>query len=285
MRFTTVRTGDGTAAAVVDGDRIGVLPAADVGALIASGPEWRADAAGTTPGRWLPLDDADLAPLVVAPDKIICVGANYADHCAEAGVPVPTYPPLFAKFTAALIGPRDDLVLPANSQMVDWEAELGVVIGTAARHVAERSALDVVAGYTVVNDASMRDWQVRTSQFLQGKTFEGCTPVGPVLVTPDEVDHALDLRLTCEVDGTTMQDSTTAKMVFPVAEVVAYVSSFITLLPGDLIAMGTPGGVGAAMRPPVFLRPGTAMVTRVDGIGELVNRILPPVDGPAAEPV
>jgi acylpyruvate hydrolase len=167
-----------------------------------------------------------------------------------------------------MIGADDPLVLPRNSVAVDWEAELGVVIGSKTRHVDAEQAWDAVAGYTIVNDISMRDWQERTSEFLQGKTFESSTPVGPYLVTPDEVDHARDLILECLLNGETMQHSSTAKLIFGVAEIISYLSQIITLVPGDVIATGTPAGVGASRREPRFLRPGDVLVTRIAGLGQ-----------------
>ena len=275
MRLTTIRLKDGdgmtTAAGRLDGDLISVLPYPDVGALLASGPDWR-ERAARAGDRTVPVSEASFAPLVPRPEKVLCVGANYRDHIAEAGIEVPRYPTIFAKYARSLIGPYDDIVLPANSDAVDWEVELGVVIGEVARNIDQEAAWDVIAGYTIVNDISMRDWQLRTSQFLQGKTFEASTPVGPYLVTPDEVGHARAAGLTCAVDDDVMQKSVTSELVFSAAEIVSYISSFITLVPGDLIATGTPGGVGAARKPPLFLTDGRTLTTRIDGLGEQVNR-------------
>lgn len=275
MRLTTIRRAEGTAAGRVDGDQITVLPYADLGAFLAE-PDWR-DRAEAATGDTLPLATAEFAPLVPRPEKVICVGINYRDHIAEVGAEVPDHPTLFAKYARSLIGPYDDLVLPRNSQAVDWEAELGVVIGRAVRHADEEDALAAVAGYTIINDVSMRDWQLRTSQFLQGKTFEASTPVGPYLVTPDEVGHAQALGITCLVDGDVTQRSVTSELVFSVAQIISYVSSFITLVPGDLIATGTPGGVGAMRKPPRFLAPGQTLTTRIDGLGEQSNPCVAPV--------
>src|SRR5260370_34390677 len=180
----------------------------------------------------------------------------------------PDVPTLFAKYAGALIGPRDPIVLPLVSDLVDWEAELAFVIGTPVRHADARAARAAIAGYTICNDVSMRDWQRRTAQWLQGKTFESSTPVGPVLVTPDEVDDARDLRLRCEVDGELRQDARTSDLVFDPVEIVRYVSTILTLVPGDLISTGTPGGVGAGMDPPRFLRPGQVVRTCIERIGE-----------------
>ncbi|GAA4978858.1 hypothetical protein GCM10023205_53930 [Yinghuangia aomiensis] len=277
MRYTTIRTDWGTTAGRVDGEHVVHLPFADVGDMLASGPDWRAltDVADDGSAARTALVEADFAPLVPRPEKIFCVGANYADHALEVGLPLPKYPALFAKFSRSLIGARDDLVLPPESNAVDWEAELGVVIGQTTRRVDEAQAAEAIAGYTIVNDVSMRDWQLRTSQFLQGKTFEASTPVGPFLVTPDELDHQSGLKLGCSVDGIVMQEAVTSDLVFSVAHIIAYISRFVTLVPGDLIATGTPAGVGGARRPPVYLGAGQVLRTWVDGLGEQVNRCLP----------
>ncbi|MDQ6874764.1 MAG: fumarylacetoacetate hydrolase family protein [Actinomycetota bacterium] len=269
MRLTTVRTEAGTAAGRVEGDEIVELPYADVGALLAQA-DW-AGRATAGDGRRHPLAGAALATLVPRPPKIICVGLNYRSHILEMGRELPEHPTLFAKYTNALLGPTDDLVIPAGSDQVDWEVELGVVLGAPGRRVSAEQALGIIAGYTVVNDISMRDWQWRTGQWLQGKTFEASTPVGPVLVTPDEVDHGRDLALTCSVDGVGMQSSRTSDLLFSPAQIVAYISQFTTLQPGDLIATGTPGGVGAGRDPQVFLHPGQVVTTTIEGIGSLEN--------------
>lgn len=270
MRLTTIRTAHGTSAARVIGTTLGLLPFTDVGALLASGPDWRKHAEGLV-GDTIDLDSADFAPLIPNPEKIVCVGANYDGHLQEIGISKPDYPTIFAKYSRALIGARDAIQLPDNSDCVDWEAELGVVIGRPLRNASDEEALAAVAGYTIVNDISMRDWQLRTSQFLQGKTFESTTPLGPYLVTPDEVDHARHLRLSCLVGDRVMQDAFTSDMVFSVAEVLTYLSSFITLVPGDVIAMGTPAGVGAFHTPPRYLLDGETVTTRIDGLGEQTN--------------
>jgi acylpyruvate hydrolase len=275
VRLTTIRTNGGTAAGRVDGDAVTLLAHEDVGALLASGAGWQTAAADAT-GEQVPLEQVDFAPLVVRPEKIICVGLNYRGHAIEAGLELPSVPVIFAKYHRSLIGADDDVVLPINSEQVDWEVELGLVIGTEVRHADEETALAAIAGYTVVNDVSMRDFQLRTSQFLAGKTFEASTPVGPFLVTPDEIDDPLSLSLSCAIDGKVMQDSNTSELVFTPAQIVSYVSSIITLVPGDLIATGTPGGVGGAMKPPIYLRDGNTMTTTVSGLGEQHNRCVAP---------
>lgn len=272
MLLGTARLGNSTRAVRIDGDRVTILPEPDLGTLLAQG-DWRdrATAAGDGEGE-LATRDVDFAPPVPNPEKIVCVGLNYRDHAAEAHLDVPNHPMLFAKYARALIGATDDIVKPRASDYLDWEAELGVIIGKPVRDVDEREALEAIAGYTVLNDISMRDWQARTSQFLQGKTFERTTPVGPWLTTGDEVDDARDLRITCEVDGETVQDLSSADMIFAPAQIVSYVSRIITLMPGDLIATGTGAGIGAARTPPRFLQPGSTVITSIEGLGQLQNR-------------
>jgi len=268
MRLATIRTEYGTTAARLDGDVLVPLDAADVGELLAAGGEGR-PRAGAAP---VPAGEADFAPVVPRPGKIICVGLNYRAHIAETGREMPAYPTLFAKFADTLMGARDDLALPSVSDKVDWEVELGVIIGRPVYRATAQEAAAAIAGYTVVNDVSMRDWQSRTLQWLQGKAFEHTTPAGPYLVTPDDVGNAADLEVRCEVDGSVMQQSRTSDLLFGPADIVAYASQVITLRPGDLIATGTPGGVGNARKPPVYLRPGNVLRTWIEGLGECVNQ-------------
>ena len=269
MRFATIRTEYGTTAARLDGDVLVPLDAADVGEMLASGDEG--------PGRQregaalVPVAEADFAPVVPRPGKVICVGLNYREHILETGRELPAYPTLFAKFADTLTGARDDLVLPSVSEKVDWEVELGVIIGRPVYRATAAEAAAAIAGYTVVNDVSMRDWQSRTLQWLQGKMFERSTPAGPYLVTAGEAGDAADLEVRCEVDGVVMQQSRTSDLLFGPADIVAYASQAITLKPGDLIATGTPGGVGNARKPPVYLRPGNVLRTFIEGLGECVN--------------
>jgi acylpyruvate hydrolase len=223
----------------------------------------------------VPASEASFAPLIPQPSKVLCVGLNYRAHILETGRDLPEYPTLFAKFAQTLLGAGDDLVLPAVSDRVDWEVELGVVIGRPIYRASPDEAAAAIAGYTVTNDVSMRDWQNRTLQWLQGKMFERSTPVGPYLVTGDEVGGAADLEVRCEVDGAVMQQSRTSDLLFGPAEIAAYASQVITLLPGDLLLTGTPGGVGNARKPPVYLRPGQTLRTVIEGVGECVNRCVP----------
>jgi acylpyruvate hydrolase len=272
MRLTTVRTTSGSQAARLDDDRLTALDAPDVGSLLGN-PDWRAIAEETpVTGDLGSLHDASLAALIPRPPKIICVGINYADHVAEMNAPTPEQPTLFAKFARALVGPYDPVVIPAAApDQIDWEAELAVVIGRYGRHLDESGARRAIAGYTAANDVSARDWQFSTMQWLSGKTFEHTTPLGPVLVTGDEVDHAGDLEIVCEVDGIVKQRSRTSQLIFTPDRLVGHVSSMLTLEPGDLILTGTPGGVGHARTPPERLVPGSRVTTRIEGIGELHN--------------
>jgi len=284
MRLVTCHIDDGTRAGRLEGDEVVLLDQPDVGALLASSPDWQ-QSAQNQEGSRVPLAEARLAPVVVCPPAIVCVGQNYAAHQAETGAEPPAYPTLFAKYSSALIGPNDPLVLPRVSDQVDWEVELAFVIGGRGRYVDPVEGLGLIAGYTVANDVSVRDWQGRTSQFLQGKTFAASTPVGPALVTPGELPDVEEMTLTCEVDGVTMQRGTAADLIFGPAALVSYLSSILTLQPGMLVLTGTPSGIGAARRPPVFLQPGQEMRTRIEGIGELVNRCLADQDATGAQSV
>ena len=274
MRLATIKLPDGsTAAARLEGDAFIQLPGRDVaGFLLSSTPE---DRALWSSDVHIPAAGAKLGPLV-RPMKVVCVGLNYRSHIEEMGRAFPDHPTLFAKFGDTLTGPNDDIVIPRLSAEIDWEVELGVVIGRVARHVDEAEAAACIAGYTVVNDVSMRDWQWRTTQWDQGKNFEASTPVGPFLVTPDELGDpedkgTVDLEITCRVDGQVMQSARTSDLLFSPAYLVSYVSRFTTLRPGDLIATGTPGGVGAGRDPKVFLAPGQVLETAIEGIGACRN--------------
>ena len=267
MRFATIRTPDGTRAARVDGDTLVELEARDVGELLA-----RTDASPRETGVVHDVAHADYAPVVTHPGKIICQGLNYRNHILEMGHELPTHPTLFAKFREALIGAHDDIALPASSHAVDWEAELALVIGTRVRRASPAEAADAIAGFTVANDVSMRDWQNRSLEWLQGKTWEHSTPVGPWLVTPDELGSTEpDLEIRCEVDGVARQSARTAELVFTPPDLVAYASEFVTLEPGDLFLTGTPAGVGHGMQPPIYLEPGQVVHTIIEHIGELRN--------------
>jgi acylpyruvate hydrolase len=268
VRLATIRTATGTRAVRLDGTQAVETGDADLRALLEH-PDWAERAVGAA-GPVHAVEGLDYAPLVPAPEKILCIGQNYADHIAEMGNEPPAYPTVFAKFAPALVGAYDDVVLPAVSDAVDYEAELAVVIGRPVRHATPEQAQAAIAGYTVLNDVSARDWQFRTSQYLQGKTFERSTPLGPCLVTPDELPDG-GWEISTVIDGETRQHSTTAELVFSAVDIVAYLSTVVTLNPGDVIATGTPGGVGHGRKPPRYLTDGAEMVTAIAGIGECRN--------------
>jgi 2-keto-4-pentenoate hydratase/2-oxohepta-3-ene-1,7-dioic acid hydratase in catechol pathway len=207
------------------------------------------------------------------PGKIVCVGMNYRDHAAESGLEVPDRPVLFAKWPNSLIGPGEPILLPAGFDQVDYEAELGVVIGRRARAVAVADALEAVAGYVCVNDVSARDLQFADGQWTRAKSLDTFCPVGPRLTPAAEIPDPQQLRIRCLVNGEALQDSSTEHMVFSVAGLVAFISEGITLEPGDLIATGTPAGVGFTREPPVFLRPGDEVTVEIEGIGALTNPV------------
>ena len=273
MRLVTVRTNRATRAGRVSGNEIVLLDAPDVRAVLEAGPVTGGKAPVGDAGGTMRLDGADLAPVVPAPDKIVCVGLNYRDHAAETNSPLPTAPIYFAKYRRALTGPFDPIRLPPPevSTKADWEVELAVVIGREVRNASLSEAAAAIAGFTILNDVSIRDWQTRTIQFLAGKTFERSTPVGPALVTTDEIGDGSGLNVTCTVDGVTKQSSNTDQLVFGPAELVADLSTILTLDPGDIIATGTPSGVGMARDPQEWLSPGAVVRTAIEGLGEMVN--------------
>lgn len=282
MKLATIRVNGATRAVKAEGTVLVDLGAADLGAFL-SAPDWPRQAAAATAGQGTvtyPVTGADFAPLVPAPSKVICVGLNYRNHIQEMGGTLPEYPTLFAKFPDSLLGARDDLVKPAETDKWDWEVELAIVIGRPARRVKGTDAAAAIAGFTVLNDVSARDWQTRTSEYLQGKMWDRSTPVGPYLVTPDELPGATApaLRLQTVVDGAVMQDDSTADLLFGPVALVEYISTVIRLNPGDIIATGTPGGVGAGRKPPRFLVGGELLTTRIEGIGELANRVVKEVE-------
>jgi 2,4-diketo-3-deoxy-L-fuconate hydrolase len=207
------------------------------------------------------------------PGKIICVGLNYRDHAEEQGAPLPEAPLLFAKWQNTLIGPGEPIVIPPIVTKCDYEAELGVVIGTRVRNASAENALEAVAGYICVNDVSARDLQFADGQWTRGKSPDTFCPVGPLLVPRAEVPDPQALSIRAVLNGTPMQDSTTANMVFGVADLIAYITRTITLEPGDLIATGTPAGVGAFRKPPVFMQPGDEITIEIEGLGSLTNPV------------
>jgi 2-keto-4-pentenoate hydratase/2-oxohepta-3-ene-1,7-dioic acid hydratase in catechol pathway len=210
---------------------------------------------------------------ITRPGKIVCVGLNYLDHAQEGGMELPKAPLLFAKWPNTLIGDGEAIVLPPESKEVDYEAELGVVIGTSAKRVSEADALDHVEGYICLNDVSARDMQFGDGQWTRGKSPDTFCPVGPRLVPREEIADPQQLGIRCILNGETMQDSSTSQMIFSVAEIIAYVSQVITLEPGDLIATGTPAGVGVFKDPKVLLKDGDEVSIEIDGLGTLTNPV------------
>ena len=213
--------------------------------------------------------DVRLGPPVARPGKIICIGLNFSDHARESNMALPTEPIVFMKAGSALSGPNDDIVIPKGSQKTDWEVEIAAVIGKRASYVEESEALDHVAGYLLHNDVSERAFQLeRGGQWVKGKSADSFAPMGPFLATPDELRDPDDLRMWLKVNGQTMQDGTTADMVFKVPFLVSYISQFMSLLPGDIISTGTPAGVGSGMKPPQFLKDGDVVELGIEGLGE-----------------
>ena len=285
MKLVTYQSDHGPrVAGVRDGARIDLnqadptLPACikDLLELLAQGMEGRKRAeAALTRGEPLP-PSIQLLPLVPRPEKIICIGLNYADHAAESGATPPAEPVVFNKFPTAVCGPGDPIVLPRASQEVDYEAELVIVIGPGGRHIARQQARQHIAGYCCGNDISARDWQLRKpgGQWLLGKSFDGFAPIGPALVTADEIPDPGNLSIQLRINGRVMQNSSTARLIFPVEELICYISQVCTLAPGDLIFTGTPPGVGFARKPPVFLRPGDAVEVEIERLGVLRNPVV-----------
>lgn len=268
MKLATLRTPEGTRAVRLDGDVLVDLGATDVGALLAPGAQ---EPTGVT----YPLKSAEFAPLVPNPSKVICVGHNYRNHIQEMGRELPAYPTLFPKFADSLIGANDDIPKPPETEALDWEVELVVVVGKAVRRASEAEAEAAIAGFTVMNDVSVRDWQFRTIEWTQGKIWDSSTPLGPYLVTPDEVGGvrpALEVRTS--VDGVTMQRDNTGDLLFDPVDLVRYVSTVTRLNPGDCIATGTPAGVGHARDPKVYLVGGETVVTEIDALGACTNRVV-----------
>ncbi|HEV3214785.1 MAG TPA: fumarylacetoacetate hydrolase family protein [Vicinamibacterales bacterium] len=230
-------------------------------------------AAGHAPDLCDPLADVELLAPVLRPGKVVCLGLNYRSHLAEIGEPASEYPILFTKAATSLIGHGQPIVLPRISRQVDYEGELAVVIGRRGKYIPEKDALSHVAGYTCANDVSANDIEFRTSQWTSGKMLDTFCPLGPVLVTRDEIPNPGALRIKTVLNGKTVQDGATSDMVFSVPFLVSYISSLATLEPGDLILTGTPAGIGCNQRPPVFLQPGDRISIQIDGIGTLTNPV------------
>ena len=246
--------------------------------------DWTPQTLGATPwanrATLVPALPALREPLSFAapisrPGKIVCIGLNYTDHAKEASMPVPTEPVFFLKAGTSWCGPNDDVSIPPGAEKVDWEIELAIVMGRRARHLEASKAIDAVLGYTIMNDVSERAYQLeRNGQWTKGKSYDRFAPAGPFIATVDELANVQKLAMKLDVNGTVRQQSNTAEMIFDVAFVVAYVSSFMTLEPGDVIATGTPAGVGLGQKPPVFLRPGDVMTLSIEGLGQQRQRLV-----------
>ncbi len=264
-------------AARLDGDTYTEIGAySDLGALLAE-ENWR-DIAAAAEGPQVPASEAELAAVVPDPSKVLCVGLNFRSHIEEMGRELPEYPTVFAKFADTLTGPGDSVDYVGDDAQMDWEGELVVVVGRTAYQVDEAGAADCIAGYTVADDISMRGWQYRSTEWLQGKIWARSTPVGPVMVTPDEFDPR-NATLHTTVNGETMQKHGLSDLLFEPAHLVSYLSTMLPLRPGDLILTGTPGGVGRARTPEVYLKAGDVVEVAIDGIGVVSNAIVTPDGG------
>lgn len=222
----------------------------------------------------IPLADAKLVAPIPRPPKIICIGLNYRDHAIESNMPIPETPTVFCKFPTAVLAPGAPIVLPKASTRPDYEAELAVVVGKGGRYIPETQWRDHVFGYTIFNDVSARDFQMATSQWMIGKTFDTFAPFGPAIVTADEIEDPHNLAISLELSGDIMQQSNTSQLIFNVPQLIAYLSNVFTLEPGDIIATGTPPGVGFARKPPRYLMPGDEVRVRIEGLGELYNPVV-----------
>jgi 2-keto-4-pentenoate hydratase/2-oxohepta-3-ene-1,7-dioic acid hydratase in catechol pathway len=276
LRDDETRIGAQTEAGIIDLRAVDPALPATLRELLAAGDGALAAArraAGGADGRKhaVPRAAVTLLPPIPNPSKIVCVGLNYRDHAAEVKLELPEHVTVFAKWPNTLIGDGAPIVIPPQSHRVDYEAELAFVIGARAHGVPEEFAYDVIAGYTCFNDVSVRDYQMRTSQWTMGKVFDTHGPCGPVLVTRDELPDPGNLRISCSIDGEILQDSSTSQMVFSVPRLVAELSAIMTLEPGDIVATGTPAGVGTSRNPRRWIRPGERVRVEIEGIGALEN--------------
>jgi len=282
MRFVTFESGGKGRPGLLTADDLVVdLSAAGFSSildLIEAGSEGRAKAeafaASASNENKLPLKSVKLLAPIPRPRKLICVGLNYRDHAAETGAQIPSVPTIFNKFATAVIAPGANIVLPKVSKSPDYEAEFAFVVGRGGRHIAADNWQKHIFGYTIINDVSARDYQRATSQWLMGKTFDTFAPMGPWIITADEIadPHNLDIQL--EINGEILQDSNTRELIFKIPDLIAFLSSVFTLEPGDVVSTGTPAGVGFARKPPRYLRAGEEVIVRIAGIGELRNPVV-----------
>ncbi len=287
MRFATISTARGLRLHVrarsgyVDvADAAGDPALASLAGLLAAGPAAMDTARGLTDADGTQFAPEQFGPAVPEPRRILCLGVNYADHAAEGGRQVPTWPESFVRGEGSAIGPYADLVKPALTDRFDYEGELGLVIGAGGRYIPADKAIDAIAGYVVLNDATARDWQRAATQWTAGKNFEGSMPIGPEVVTTDEAD-VTDAALTTTLNGQVMQSARTSQMIVDIPSAIEFFSSFTLLRPGDVIATGTPGGVGFARQPPVWLEPGDVIEVTIEQVGTIRNRVVAEDPGPA----
>ena len=274
MKLATARIEGSTRAVRVEGDALIDLGHADLGELLAR-PDWK-NYAATTQGASYPIEGTEFATLISRPSKVVCVGLNYRNHITEMGRDLPEHPTLFSKFSDTLIGATDDIMRPAETDSFDWEVELAVVIGTTVRRASTKQAEEAIAGFSVLNDITCRDWQFRTREWLQGKNWDSTTPVGPYLVTPDELPGGVrpKVDVSLSVDGAVMQSDNTGDLLFDPVYLVEYISTMIRLNPGDIIATGTPAGVGMGLNPPRYIAKGDVIRVEIDGVGSIENRFV-----------
>ncbi len=288
MRLATIATPDGLRLHVKG--TLGYVDAAEaLGQPDYSSLQWVLEQGESALARLRSLEDrpgkefalSAFAPAVPSPSRILCLGVNYSEHALEGGRSVPTWPEAFVRGTGSVLGPYDDLVKPAFSDRFDYEGELGLVIGSGGRYIKAEDAMKAIAGFVVLNDASAREWQRANTQWTAGKNFEGSMPIGPEVVTTDSVDVS-NATLTTTLNGKVMQSSSTSLMIVDVPSAVEFFSSFTKLRPGDVIATGTPGGVGFARQPPVWLEPGDVIEVSVEGVGSIKNKVVAEVGAPSS---
>ena len=279
MRFITFSSDKGQGVAIRAGDFYHGCTVAELGrdlkAALQSPDAVQDLARDLSMSPKISLDEVELLPPIPAPDKIICIGLNYRDHAEESGFEIPAYPTVFSRYANSLVAHGAPLVRPNASDMLDYEAELAVIIGKSGRHISKDKALEHVAGYSVFNDGSVRDFPMKSPQWTMGKTFDATGGFGPELVTPEELPEGCNgLKLTMQVNGEVLQSASTNDFIFDVATLISTLSEAMTLTPGDVIVTGTPGGVGALRKPPIWLKPGDECVVEIEKIGKLVNPVI-----------
>lgn len=277
MRYVSFQTPSGSSYGAIEGSQVVELASAVAPTLrsrLLNGPLPSVPEVRTSGGRRLPLAELTLLPPITDPDKIICVGLNYRSHAAETGLAIPDHPSLFVRFRGSQVGHGRPIVRPSASLQFDYEAELAVIIGRAGRHVPVAAALEYVAGYSCFAENSVRDWQRHAPQITPGKNFHSSGAFGPWLATPDELPTLSQVEVIGRLNGRVVQRDSVGGLIFPIPELIAYISSFTELLPGDVISTGTPAGVGVARTPPVFMQPGDVLEVEVTGVGVLRNTVV-----------